>query len=402
MNISNIIIGNRTRKHLGDIQQLANSITTIGLLHPVVVTPDNRLVAGYRRIMAYKLLGRDDIPHVTVSDLQDLLFTLAEQHENTCRLDFTPSEAVEIGKAVEPFEREEAKKRQLSQLKQNRSENFSTRNNGTCRALDKVASIAGLSRPTYIKAKKVVEFAQENPDYQYIVKEMDETGKVDRAAKEMNRVVKLEERKRLTPTSIDSNVWHGDFRQYLKKIPPNSVDLIFTDPPYNEDSIELYRDLGKFASVVLKPGGLCLAYSGQIHLNRVINAMDESLEYMWCFAVQHSGQRTQIYARKISNVWKPVLAYCKPPLDVWWKTMPDMKTGTQDKDNHEWQQSLDEAKFYLSNLCPVGGLVIDPFAGSGTTLVAAKSMGLQYIGIEEDAEDCQEASRRLSDQETND
>lgn len=398
MNISDIIVGNRTRKNLGDIQQLANSITTIGLLHPVVVTPDNRLVAGYRRIVAYKLLGRNDIPHVTVDNLQDLLFTLAEQHENTCRLDFTPSEAVEIGRAVEPLERKKAEQRKATS--NNERENFTPSEKG--KALDKVASVTGLSRPTYTKAKKVVEFAKENPDYQYIVEEMDETGKVDRAAKEMNRVVRLEERKKLTPISINSNIWHGDFRNLIDRIPPNSVDLIFTDPPYDENSIELYRDLGRFASVILKPGGLCLAYSGQIHLNKVINAMDESLEYVWCFAVQHSGQRTQIYARRISNVWKPVLAYCKAPLDVWWKTMPDMKTGTQDKENHRWQQSLSEAEFYLSSLCPTGGLVVDPFAGSGTALVAARNLGLQYIGIEEDIEDCQEASRRLNDQETND
>lgn len=81
----------------------------------------------------------------------------AEQHENTCRLDFTPSEAVEIGKTVEPFEREEAKKRQGTRTDLQHSDNFSGSSNG--KALDKVASITGLSRPTYTKAKKVVEFA---------------------------------------------------------------------------------------------------------------------------------------------------------------------------------------------------------------------------------------------------
>lgn len=64
------------------------------------------------------------------------------------------SEAVEIGKTVEPLEREEAKKRMLAGKP---SENFTQGTNG--RALDKVASVTGLSRPTYTKAKKVVEFA---------------------------------------------------------------------------------------------------------------------------------------------------------------------------------------------------------------------------------------------------
>lgn len=84
----------------------------------------------------------------------------AEQHENTCRLDFTPSEAVEIGEVTENFQKELAANRRRATQNNTSAENFSTQDNGiNGRALDKVASVTGLSRPTYTKAKKVVEFA---------------------------------------------------------------------------------------------------------------------------------------------------------------------------------------------------------------------------------------------------
>jgi hypothetical protein len=47
-------------------------------------------------------------------------------------------------------------------------------------------------------------------------------------------------------------------------------------------------------------------------------------------------------------------------------------------------------------ITPPGGLVLDPFAGSGTTGVAALQEGLQFLGIEREAEYCQIAQRRLA------
>ena len=43
----------------------------------------------------------------------------------------------------------------------------------------------------------------------------------------------------------------------------SSIDLIFTDPPYNGDSLLLYKDLARLADRVLKPGGSLITYFGQ-------------------------------------------------------------------------------------------------------------------------------------------
>ena len=88
--ISEIQIGERHRRDLGDIPALARSIATVGLLHPIVVTTDGQLIAGRRRLAALELLGRDEAPvrvidigHNTPSDI-----ARGELAENEARKDF--------------------------------------------------------------------------------------------------------------------------------------------------------------------------------------------------------------------------------------------------------------------------------------------------------------------------
>ena len=60
--IAEIIVGERHRRNLGDIAGFARRIEELGLMHPIVIRPDGRLIAGERRLEAYKLLGRDRDP----------------------------------------------------------------------------------------------------------------------------------------------------------------------------------------------------------------------------------------------------------------------------------------------------------------------------------------------------
>lgn len=109
MHIDQIQIGYRYRKDLGDLKPLSASIEEVGLLHPVVVTPAGRLIAGQRRLEACRGLGWTDIP-VTVVDL--LQAARGEAHENFVRKDLLPSEIVALKRAIEPLERRDARNRQ--------------------------------------------------------------------------------------------------------------------------------------------------------------------------------------------------------------------------------------------------------------------------------------------------
>jgi hypothetical protein len=60
--ISEIKVGFRARFDIGNIAELVEDIKTHGLLHPVVITPDYELIAGYRRLKAAESLGWLEIP----------------------------------------------------------------------------------------------------------------------------------------------------------------------------------------------------------------------------------------------------------------------------------------------------------------------------------------------------
>jgi ParB family chromosome partitioning protein len=185
--LSEIHIGTRHRKDLGDISALARSIDQIGLLHPVVVTPDLELIAGRRRLEAVKELGWTKVP-IHVVSLEEIL--RGEHAENVQRKDFTPSEAVAIGKALETLEKQKAEERQKATRLVGNAKQAGDADgagnlpepSGKGQARDKVAAAVGMSGRTYDKAKAVVEAAEADPEGSgHLVEEMDRSGNVHAA-----------------------------------------------------------------------------------------------------------------------------------------------------------------------------------------------------------------------------
>ncbi len=83
MLIKDVIVA-EGRRPLRDIAELAASIREVGLLNPITVTHEHRLIAGYHRLEACKLLGWTEIlSHVVTLDATDA--ELAEIDENLMR-----------------------------------------------------------------------------------------------------------------------------------------------------------------------------------------------------------------------------------------------------------------------------------------------------------------------------
>lgn len=175
-----IKVGRRLRRDLGDIKGLAKSIDAVGLLHPVVVRSNGKLISGVRRLKALDRLGWEKIPVTVVHGLKDLGLALrAEKDENTSRKDLLPSELVaRIDEAV-------AEERKLAARRHGKK--FADEEKG--KSDERAAKTYGVSRRTYRKAKDVVEKAKKDPKrYKPVADEMDRNGKVDGAWKDMKRI----------------------------------------------------------------------------------------------------------------------------------------------------------------------------------------------------------------------
>lgn len=80
---------NRQRRELVNIEELAESIRTVGLIHAPVIDEEMRLVSGERRLTACKSLGWTHIPVQFASDLDPTELHLIELEENVKRVDLT-------------------------------------------------------------------------------------------------------------------------------------------------------------------------------------------------------------------------------------------------------------------------------------------------------------------------
>lgn len=182
---SEIIVGKRHRTTFGDLDAFAARIDDTGaLLHPIVITPDNKLIAGERRLKAWartKLSDHGKLPiPVRVVDIASLI--KGEWSENEDRLQFSPEEAVRIKKEMDAMLKPAAKARQAKGLRRGaaKAEAEAAPAGGRKRTADTVAAYTGKSRRTVEKAEKLVDAAEAEPDkYGKLVDDMNRTGRVD-------------------------------------------------------------------------------------------------------------------------------------------------------------------------------------------------------------------------------
>ena len=202
--------------------------------------------------------------------------------------------------------------------------------------------------------------------------------------------------------TVNNGIYTGNARELAKAIPDESVDLVFTDPPYPRQFLPLYGWLAAEAERMLRPGGFVLAMCGGMHLDSIYAAFAKTgLTYHWQYNIHLTGQYTGcVWVRGNNQVpiitrTRPVLAYCSGEGLPRCATLDLVRGSGTDKLYHEWGQDEQSTRYYIDCFSKQGGVVLDPFCGGGTTPAMARYLGRRYLCFEIDGEVAAVARERV-------
>ena len=193
-------------------------------------------------------------------------------------------------------------------------------------------------------------------------------------------------------------IYTGDARELAKGIPDGSVDLIFTDPPYLKEFLPLYDWLAAEAVRILKPDGFLLAYAGAYWKTEVIKKFEQELDYFFDFIlVNGSGTSPIIWNKKVISRHKSILAYRKRGSGALPRTnVISFWVGSgEDKRYHVWGQDESSARYYIDCFSKPGDVILDPFAGGGTTPYVCRVLDRRYLAFELDSQMADVARARV-------
>jgi DNA modification methylase len=207
---------------------------------------------------------------------------------------------------------------------------------------------------------------------------------------------------------LTQQVIQGDCKEVLRSMPNESVDFVLTDPPYfvrykdrsgrsiaNDDHPESV--LGAFNDLyrVLKPNSFCVSFYGW----NSVAAFFEAWKRAGFTAVGHivwyksySSRRGFLNARH-EQAYVLVKGYPAKPAQPLDDVRPWEYSGNV---AHPTEKAVSVLQPLIRSFSHPGDFVLDPFSGSGSTLVAAALSGRRYMGIDLEAKYVELARRRLA------
>ena len=204
-----------------------------------------------------------------------------------------------------------------------------------------------------------------------------------------------------------NRIFLGDCIEVLKTVPGNHVDFVLTDPPYlvgykdrtgrsikNDIESDWLKPAFREVFRVLKPDSLCVSFYGWTKTDLFFDAWKAAgfrIVGHITFPKRYSSS-TRLMRYSHENAY--LLAKGSPQAPA--HPIGDVIDWTYSGNKlHPTQKPLSVLTPLIETFCPRGGIVLDPFAGSGSTLIAARSLGRRYLGIELDPQYHDLASKRM-------
>lgn len=205
-----------------------------------------------------------------------------------------------------------------------------------------------------------------------------------------------------------NTVLHGDCQTVLPTLPSDSVDFILTDPPYlvryrdragrtvaNDNNPRWLNPAFRELHRVLKPDSLMVCFYGWNAVDTFVAAWKQAgfrpVGHIVLAKAYASSRRFLCHHHEQAYL----LAKGSPALPA--RPVPDVLpfpyTGNR---LHPTEKPVTPLLPLVEAFTQPGQLVLDPFCGSGSSLVAARQLGRDALGIELDAGHVQTARRRLA------
>ena len=442
--ISDIIIEERARTEVGDITSLANSISMVGQLTPVLINENNVLIDGLHRMEAMKSLGKDTVEIRVVSGITQDDHFLIELLSNMDRKEFAWHEEIELKyklhnywlKAVKGTNktwgyRETAKRLQCSlgglstdlafaealkifpELKEQttkgrarelykalgdqataiqRMDSFSDKEKDRLKALQ-----SGIT-PEIKKPKKPKPKPETN-------KSLSDDADQAALSPKTNLLTEVEKE---ALQNVDVIYVAENYKTFLDKIPENSVGLVELDPPYaigfNENygkvngieskatdwtEKELYEFYFNYLPLIFEKmldSSWVLCWTGKEHFVE-INKIAESIG----FQTQHpgawikSGGSTNQPKRGLVSNWEMYLLLRKGNAQFNTPSLPsavNIDSSNSTQRIHQWEKPIALYDHFLKALNRPGTIFLSPFAGSGNCLISAAKARMMPIGCD--------------------
>jgi adenine-specific DNA methylase len=206
--------------------------------------------------------------------------------------------------------------------------------------------------------------------------------KVQKEAERRTRRIEVTEQINILPLAV-ADVSETDLAS-------NNVDAVITDPPYALRDVPLYGELARFAMRVLKPSGWCLTMVGDLYVGRISATMQHSglIERGLITVTFPGGHHSRINTTRTFQAAKTILLLQKPPAcqpPNWGPNLITAAKNGYDKSLHRWQQNQQVFERLIERFTAPNDLIVDPFAGSGTTGFAALRLCRHFWGCDVDA-----------------